>query len=197
MFCVTTLTVMLLIREHRAVVWSEVVVSSISRLVTTIPTAYVVSKVDPQTFSLMFSIAVILVIGLNFAGLRWNFNHRNLAIASGIAGISNTISAIGGPAMAIIYQSKPGDHIRGTLSAIFTIGSSMSMLSLASVGKFTFRDIQLAMLMLPGIFVGFAISRYTSRALDKRNIRPVVLGVAGLSAVVILIKTLYAMYGGA
>ncbi|QDU54591.1 Sulfite exporter TauE/SafE [Aeoliella mucimassa] len=190
MFCVTMLTIMILIREHRSVVKTEVAISSVSRLITTIPTAYVVSVVDAKTFSLLFSTAVLLVISLNFAGLKVKFNHRNLAIASGIAGISNTISAIGGPAMAIIYQSQKGTHIRGTLSAIFAVGSTMSMLSLAAVGKFGWKDIQLAMLLMPGILIGFGISHYTARALDKRNIRPAVLAVAGLSALVILVKTL-------
>lgn len=190
MFAATVLTFMLFWRERHAVVGREVWISSVSRLATTLPTAYVISVVDQRMFSILFGCAVLMVVGVSFAGIVAPFTARNLAIASGVSGISNTISAIGGPPMALIYQNQKGDHLRGTLSAIFAVGAIISMVCLAYVGEFTVNDVTLGVLLLPGVLLGFWISRYTKDLLNQQTTRPAVLGIAGLSALVILIRAL-------
>lgn len=190
MFAATVLTFMLFWRERHAVVGREVLISSLSRLATTLPTAYVISIVDQRMFSILFGCAVLLVVGVSFAGFVAPFTPRNLAIASGVSGISNTISAIGGPPMALIYQNQKGDHLRGTLSAIFAVGAVISMISLAAVDEFGFRDVALGGLLLPGVLLGFWISRYTANLLSHETTRPAVLGIAGVSALVILVRAL-------
>ncbi|WP_425396952.1 TSUP family transporter [Aeoliella sp.] len=190
MLAATVLTVMMFMRERHAVVKREVIISSAARLVATIPTAYVVSQIDERLFSILFAVVVLVAVGISFSGFSLPFTTTNLVLASCVSGICNTVSAIGGPAMALVYQSQHGSHIRSTLSAIFAIGATISMVCLAAVGEFNFKDILLGLLLLPGIFLGFAISRYTVRLLDQHTTRPAVLGIAGLSAVVILVRAL-------
>lgn len=188
MVAAMVLSVMVMLRERHAIVGGEVLVSSLARFATSVPTAYMVSLVDEQTFAIVFSVAVLSVVAISFAGFSVPFNTTNLAIASGISGISNTISSIGGPPMAIMYQSQRGDHIRATLAAIFAIGSLISILSLAAVGEFGTRDLVLGLCLTPGLGLGFAISRHTTRRIDGAALRPLVLGVAGAAAVIALIE---------
>lgn len=192
MLSATVLTLMMFVRERHSAVKREVLISCIARLATTIPTAYVVSVVDQRLFSILFAIVVIFAVAISFSGAALPFTDRNLVLASLVSGISNTVSAVGGPPMALVYQSQHGSHIRSTLSAIFAIGSTLSMISLAVVGKFTFDDILRGLMLMPGIFLGFAISRYTVRLLDVHTTRPAVLAIAGLSAAVILVRALMA-----
>lgn len=184
------LCILMAIREKHSIAYEEVVVSSISRLVMTIPTAMLVGSIEPKTFSIVFALAVLVATSISLSGYHLPFNRANLAIASGVSGITNTISSIGGPPMALVYQHHRGDHIRATLSVIFAIGAVISMGCLAMVGEFHWRDLLLGLLLLPSILVGFAVSRYTTPWLDSRATRPAVLGVAALSAVVILVRTL-------
>lgn len=190
MFAAMVLCVMLALRERDSIATGEVAISSVSRLVTTIPTAMFMGLIDQQTFSVVFSIVLLVAVGFSLSGFHMPFNKTNLAIASGISGITNTISSIGGPPMALVYQDQKGDHIRATLSTTFAIGGVFAMIALALAGQFGMRDLALGVALLPGIVLGFALSRYTSSLLDAHAMRPAVLGVAGLSAAVILVQSL-------
>ncbi|MGI9455435.1 MAG: TSUP family transporter [Aeoliella sp.] len=181
---------LLAVREKHSIIRKEVVVSSVSRLVTTVPTALLISHVDTQTFSIVFALVVIVAVGISFSGYHLPLTMTNLTIASAVSGITNTISAIGGPPMAMVYQDQRGDHIRATLSVIFAIGTLFSITCLAWVDEFHWRDVALGLALLPGILAGFALSRYTTPWLDKRGTRPAVLGIAALSAVVILVRAI-------
>ncbi len=195
MFAANVLTLLMLARERESMVSGEVMISSVARLLTTIPTAYLIAAVDQRTFSILFSLAVLGIVAVSFSGYVMPLTRLNLAIASGVSGVSNTISSIGGPPMALVYQTQTGPHIRATLSAIFFVGSSISMLCLWWVGKFGWRDVVLGLLLLPGILLGFSLSRYTAAKLDQIAMRPAVLGVAGMSAAVILARALMATSG--
>lgn len=189
-FAANVLTLLMLLRERESMVTGEVLISSAARLLTTIPTAYVIAAVDQQTFSILFGLAVLAIVAVSFSGYVMPLTRVNLAIASGVSGISNTISSIGGPPMALVYQTQTGPHIRATLSAIFFVGSSISMLCLWWVGEFGWRDVGLGLLLLPGIFLGFSLSRFTAAKLDQVTMRPAILFIAGASATVILVRAL-------
>ena len=97
---------------------------------------------------------------------------------------------MGGPAMALVYQHETGPKIRGTLSAIFTIGTAISVLGLWWAGRFGSTELQLALLLMPAVFVGFFLSRYTVGKLDKAHTRPAVLAISALAALAIVLRAL-------
>lgn len=189
-FAAMILCILLALRERESIVTSEVVISSVSRLITTIPTAMFLGMIDQQTFSLVFGAILLIAVGISLSGFHLPLNKTNLAVVSAISGITNTISAIGGPPMALVYQDQEGSHIRATLSTIFAIGGVFAIASLAWAGEFGVNDLVMGVALLPGIFAGFAASRYTSALLDSKATRPAVLGVAGLSAGAILVQAL-------
>jgi uncharacterized membrane protein YfcA len=101
-----------------------------------------------------------------------------------------TTSAIGGVPMALIYQNLKGPNLRGTLSSIFVIGTSISIVSLVYIERLGLAEIKRALVLLPGIMAGFAISKYTAKILDRGFIRPTVLILAAISGFVIIIKNM-------
>lgn len=185
------LSILMALRERRSIAVKEVAYSSLGRLLATIPTAYLIGSIDQQMFSVVFATAILIAVAISMSGYHLKFNHTNLVVASVISGATNTIAAIGGPPMALIYQSQQGPHIRATLAVIFGIGTSFSMLALAWFGQFGLRDLVLGGILLPAIFAGFATSRFTTPWIDARATRPALLGLAGLSAIVILLRTLF------
>jgi uncharacterized membrane protein YfcA len=101
------------------------------------------------------------------------------------------MSSVGGPALAMIYQHETGPKIRGTISAIFTIGTTISLFALWWVGRFGAVEVTLGLLLLPGVLLGFLLSQYTARRLDKAHTRPTVLVISALSAVVIVLRAIW------
>ena len=60
----------------------------------------------------------------------------------------------------------------------------MSLLGLALVGEIEERQLRLALLLFPGLLLGLWGSRWTSKFLDERWLRPVILAFATVSGVV-------------
>jgi uncharacterized membrane protein YfcA len=91
----------------------------------------------------------------------------------------------------MMYQHESGPRIRGTISAIFTIGTTISLAALWWVGRFGAVELTLGLSLLPGVLAGFVLSRYTARRLDRAHIRPAVLAISAFSAVVVALRALW------
>jgi uncharacterized protein len=81
--------------------------------------------------------------------------------------------------------------MRGTLSTIFTIGTVISVTGLWWAGRFGAGELLLGVLLLPGVLVGFWLSRYSAAWVDGDRLRPTVLAASALSAAVIAVRALW------
>ena len=62
----------------------------------------------------------------------------------------------GGPPVALIYQNAPGRRLRGTLAAYFIIGTVVSLIALAAVGRFAREEVRLSFFLIPGTVIGYS-----------------------------------------
>jgi uncharacterized protein len=113
-----------------------------------------------------------------------------LATAGVVSGAFGTAMAIGGPPVALLYQHEHGARIRSTLSAYFMLGTVLSVAGLAMAGHLHVRDAIPAALLVPFLLAGFALSGPARRLVDGGRIRYAVLGFAGLSALVLIGRSL-------
>lgn len=71
-------------------------------------------------------------------------------VAGGVAsGIMGTAAGIGGPPLALIYQSRSGPEIRATLAVAFALGTTISLSALALAGRVGPEHLLLAVELLP------------------------------------------------
>src|SRR5690606_14428942 len=95
------------------------------RLLGTPPAALLVGTASAATFDLVFGTLVLLAIGISL----WHSNLRPtpkaVFFATIAAGFMGTISGIGGPPQALVYQNASGAELRGNLSVLFMIGTSL------------------------------------------------------------------------
>ena len=82
--------------------------------------------------------------------------------------------------MAMLYASQTGRYLRGTLAGFFLVGIGMSLTALVATGSFGVEELRLALLPIPGIAVGFAVSTHGARYLDAGRTRPAILAVSAL-----------------
>ena len=94
--------------------------------------------------------------------------------------------------MAILYQHRDPLQIRTTLAIYFLIGAGFSLAGLGVAGALTVETLLLAVLLLPCLVVGFLVSQVLHRYVPSHHVRPGVLLVCGLSAVVLLARSLFA-----
>ncbi len=140
--------------------------------------------------SLLFATMIIMAVILSITGLKLQLSAKNLLGTGTLSGLMSITSAIGGPPMALIYQYLSGPGLRGTLSSIFVVGSIISLIMLLMIGRFGITELLLSFILLPGIFAGLIISKYTTKILDRGFIRPAVLLFSMLSGGALIIKYL-------
>lgn len=182
------LTILLTHRERHGIITSDLKWSLSGRLLGTLPALAVLSIVPGDRLGVAFAALVLLGVGLSVSGWHFPPTPRVLLGAGALSGFMATIAAIGGPPMALVYQRETGPRIRGTLSAYFVVGVTISLIGLAMVGRFGWMEVALAAALIPGILTGFLVSRHTARALDRGYLRPAVLIVSAASAVLVIAK---------
>ena len=191
LFAAMLVTILIAYRHRDAIVAQEVGLATVGRILGTLPAAYALSALPAGVYNVLFAVVILLGVLLSAAGWHIAPTRRNVVLAATLSGFAGTVSSVGGPPLALVYQNEKGPRVRGTMSAIFVIGTMISIAGLRWAGKFGLTELVLGLALAPGVVVGFAISRYTAAWLDLRHTRPAILAVSALSAVVILIRAFY------
>ena len=107
-----------------------------------------------ETFSLLFGLVILLAVALSIAGWRLEITNKNLLSMGFISGFTGVITSVGAPPLALIYQHRPANPTRATLSAFFAIGGLASLIILNAVGWATLTHLWLALIMAPAALLG-------------------------------------------
>lgn len=129
-----------------------------------------------------------LVIASGWSVRRTSSTEFLAGVASGITG---TVSAIGGPPIALIYHDSPGATIRSTMSTIFIVGLLINLSTLAAFGEIHRSDIVAAGWLFPGMLLGLGFSGFLAKRFADRVLRRFVLTTAGLASVGLAAKVLF------
>lgn len=188
MICRLFLSILIIIKERNSVNIKDVKISIIGRIIGTILAAFIILIITQEIFGIIFGSFIILAVVFSLIKSKLHPTTPLLLLAGFLSGLMGTISSIGGPPMGLVYQNKEGSILRGTLSGFFLIGSIFSIIILAVIGKIRFYEIQLFLIIIPPLVVGFFLSFLTSKVLDKGFIRYAILIVCSISASVVIIK---------
>jgi len=150
----------------------------------------VLASVPESGLSILFAALVLAAVGLSVVGWRLHPTAPTLVGAGFASGFMGTISGIGGPPIALVYQGADGPTLRGTLSRYFLAAAAVSIPTLLIVGTFDGDSIGPALALLPGTVFGFALSGHLARRIDKGHVRPVVLWLSALTALAVLLREL-------
>jgi uncharacterized protein len=137
---------------------------------------------------LIAGVVFIGVIALA-AGLSIKLTRVNKFVAGVVSGISGTTSAIGGPPLALLYHGEAGATLRSSLAAIFTIGVTINLTTLAIARQIHRQDLITALLLLPAVALGLFLSRYLSGRVEGPALRRGILIVSALASIGLAVKT--------
>lgn len=174
------------LQQHRHIHWPEVGIASVGRLAgVAASSAVLVFFTDRNSFSILFALMIGLAVLLSAFGPRVAFTRPRLFGVAIISGLMGTITSVGAPPLALIYQNRPAQSARATLAAFFTIGCAMSLGALYLTGWASSRDFRLALLMAPAMIAGLLAGRLLQSRFDRRY-RGLMLIASGLAAVLLL-----------
>lgn len=185
------LVILIAYRDRAHILPGDVVIATCGRTLGTIPAAYAISLLPGEIYDLTFSVLVVAGVLLSVSGWHIARTPVNVLFSGIFSGFASTLSAVGGPPMALVYQHDRGPSVRGTMSAIFILGTIISIAGLWWAGHFSQTQLLMGLALMPGILIGFTLSRHTAARLDRRHTRPAILIVSALSALAILIRAIY------
>jgi uncharacterized protein len=172
--------------DRHAIDWSTMKVAIAGRLIGTPPALLLIGTASAATFDLVFGVLVLLAVGMSLLHANVRPTPRAVFFATMAAGFMGTISGIGGPPQALIYQNASGAELRGNLSALFLMGTTISLAALVAIGRFGLVDMGYTGILLIGILIGALCRGPVKRHLDKTAARPWLLGLCTVSALTVL-----------
>lgn len=184
------LTALMSYRERESVDMRGLSWALVGRIAGTVVGAIMVALMPRNLTSITFGALVLIGVAVSAAGMTFVPNRNSMLGAGALSGLMGTVTAIGGPPIALLLQGEKGAKLRGMLSGFFLFGTVVSVVSLAMIGMFGLRELIAGLALLPGIFLGFALSGCCVKYLDKGYVRPAVLMVSGAAAVVVIAQAI-------
>lgn len=184
------LTVLIARREWASIDLARLRWALVGRVPGSIAGAVAVTALSERGLGLTLASLVLVAVLISAAGWQVRPGPRTLLGAGAASGFMGTVTSIGGPPMALVYQGARGSELRGNLSGFFVVGVFLSLGLLTALGEFGIAELEASLALLPGLLVGFALSGPARRFLDRGHTRPAVLGLAAVSAVGALIRYL-------
>ncbi|HEX6230249.1 MAG TPA: sulfite exporter TauE/SafE family protein [Actinomycetota bacterium] len=184
------LTVFMAVRERAHIDRRGFVSIAAGRVFGTVLGASILVAVPAGSIATLLGVMILVAVALSLVGLDVAPTPPVAFGAGLLSGVTGTTSAVGGPALAVVYQRRPGPELRATLALSFVFGLVMSLAAVGAVGRVHVWHGVLAVEMLPGLALGLWSSRHLSRVLDGGWLRPAVLAFAGAAGVYITVRGL-------
>ncbi len=184
---------MVLVREGSALDLSGASWALAGRIPGTILGALLLVALPERGLALMLALVVLLGIALTSFGWIPLPHRRNLMMAGAASGLLATATSIGGPPMALVWQRNTGAKLRSTMSAFFLVGSIMSLAALTAAGAVDRHTAWLFVLLAPATILGYVLSRFVNRIMDRRRLRLTAITVSTIGAVVLVVQQLVSL----
>ena len=186
------LTLLVAARERGALDVRGVRWAIAGRVPGTLVGAVAVASLPQRGLILLFAVLVLAGVALSVAGLRVEPTRSANFGAGAASGFMGTITSVGGPAMALLYQREDGARLRSTLALFFVFGAGLSLATLTVTGAFGGDELGLGLSLLPPTLLGFALSAASARWLDRGRTRAAILWFAGITSGVLLLREVVA-----
>ncbi|MFE8072399.1 sulfite exporter TauE/SafE family protein [Marinobacteraceae bacterium S3BR75-40.1] len=184
------LTVLLTLRNHQGMTLGDVKPAVWGSLVGTALGALTLTQITGEQFEWIFGLLILLAVGLSVAGIRPPLTRLSSLLAGAASGFMGTITAVGGPPIALIYQNQKGPQVRANMSAFFTVSSVIAVVGLLWAGYLGTHELILVGLTFPGVLLGFYLSGHLVQRLRFEGLRPLILGIAAVAGLSALIRGL-------
>lgn len=184
------LTIMMLFRNRAGLSFREVRFAIGGDVIGTVLAGMTLAVLSTQGFELIFGGLILTAVALSVAGLRPQLSPRSSMMAGAASGYMGTITAVGGPPIALIYQNERGPLVRANMSAFFLFASCASVIALLLSGHIGQREIAIFSVTFPGVLAGFLLSGTLVNRIPFEALRPIILGIAAIAGTAALVRGL-------
>ncbi len=184
------LTAAILVRERRHLRWRSVGWALAGNGAGTAAAAWVLARSAGASFAILFGVLVLVAVALSAVGWRPRVSPRNSLLAGLTGGFMGTTTTIGGPPVALLYQSESAGRMRADLSAYFLVSMLFTFAALVGIGRLGGSELRAGLILIPGTVLGFLASSWLAPRLHREWTRRVVLAAAAACALFLLVRAL-------
>lgn len=177
-------------QERGALDWLGIRWALVGRVLGTGAGVLVVARLDHDALVLTLGVLVLLAVVMSVAGWHVRPTPPALVGAGVVSGVMGTLTSVGGPPMAIVYQRQAAATLRSTLAGYFLFGASLAFVALVLSGELGRRQLVDGLLLAPGLLVGLGIGRMLAPYLDRGWTRVGVLTLSTVTAVALVVDAL-------
>ena len=184
------LVALVALRERQQPAWKDLGLLTAGRLIGSVAGGFVIFYVSIDVTALLFGILLSIVVAVSALGYSVEPTIRTIPATGVFSGLLSTVAGIGGAPAALLHQRDSGSELRGRLALYAIPGGSISLATIAVARRLQALELAYAVLLLPGVLLGFVLSRVVNRWVDQSSLRPYVLAVAGAAALGVLIRSI-------
>jgi uncharacterized membrane protein YfcA len=145
----------------------------------------------PQnSLGIVFGILILISVILSIKFPDFELNKKNGFIGGLIAGTMGALSAVGGQILAMLMQNKKLESIKATLAFLYTLFSIVMLIIFSYFDKFNLDQAIVGLYMVPGFIIGFLIGPYFTKYFNAKYIKPLILILASLGAILLIGKSI-------
>jgi uncharacterized protein len=177
--------------DWREVRWRQISFLLSGRVVgATAAGALTMALSNPRLIGLCVGVCVLAGVGLSFTRLRLPLTPVPLTVAGALSGFMATLTSVGAPPIALLYQREAVIHTRATLNAYFLFGAMISLIVLLGYGLIKWPSVALFGSLLPAMGLGVLAGDLLLRRAAITSLRPITLGVAVFAACALIGRSL-------
>lgn len=143
-----------------------------------------------RTLDLGIATAVLVAVVILGTGATIPRNGATELGTGTVSGMMSLIASVGGPPVALLFKDAKGATIRSTVATILALGLVISIVTRFAGGKISADDVKLAVLLFPGLVVGYLASSRLRYRVKPVLLKRGILIVSALAALGLLIRAL-------
>lgn len=166
----------------------ELTIALIARIPGTLLAMAVLLVASPAILSIMVGLSVLAAVGLSIRMPLIERSSKVMFIAGFMSAFMGTTTAIGGPPMALAYQSATGAQARANMGGYTLLGMATSLLALLVIGRFTRDQFIITLVMIVPVLLGFRLATIVAPLIRPIWLRRSLLVLCSVSAAAALAK---------
>ena len=152
--------------------------------------AMIASSLPFERIAVLVALIVLLAVALSLKGFTVAIRKSTLFGAGLVAGLMGTLTAIGAPPMAMLYQNQPPRRARAMQSTFFFFGMVVSIAALGWQGLIRPQHLSFALCIVPAIGLGLILAQPLEARFSRQMVRPAALIFSSIAAIILLLKAL-------
>lgn len=185
----------MLLGNRRPLAWRRPLPAMLGRLPGAWCGALILGLLPSAWLGLLLGAGVLLATLFSYHRRALSCSPRNLAVAGFCSGLMGTATSVGGPPMALVYQSRSRHEIRDELAAFFFLTTPLSLLALLYRGCLPLEYLLSTLKLAPAVVAGYGLAHVLQGRFEQGRPRRLLLLLSLLAAAWLVGVSLWRLVG--